>query len=343
MMNCDPKSAIMYTTKKWFTVVFLLCAAVGAHAQQSVQFSQYIFNGLTVNPAYAGYKDVMNLNATYRQQWTGFQGAPTSGTVSFDGPLRKQNSNVGLGIQAQMDNLGPQKALSLYGSYAYRIRLDEEDTRRLSLGIGIGVTQYSLDGNALEYLDTGDRIIPDNGARETSPDARVGIYYYTPSFYAGLSVLDLFSKFTSSGYKWRGYTYQSIQRKQSIYLTAGYMLPINEEISLKPSVMAISNFTDPSTIDGSLMLYIDNLLWVGGSYRVNMPVFYKQPSTAMAIDKSNSASGIIEYYIMQKYRIGYSYDIPLNKLAGVQGGTHEISIGILFNSKQYTTSNPRYF
>jgi type IX secretion system PorP/SprF family membrane protein len=345
MMNCDPKSAIMYTTKKWFTVVFLLCMAAGAHAQQSVQFSQYIFNGLTVNPAYAGYKDVLNLNADYRQQWSGIQGAPTTGTVSLDGPLKRANgnTNVGLGIQAQMDNLGPQKGISIYGSYAYRIRLDEDDTRRLSIGLGIGVTQYSLDGNTLEYLDTGDRTIPDNGAKETSPDARVGVYYYTPSFYAGLSVMDLFSQYTSSGYKWRGYTYQSIRRKQSLYLTAGYMIPVNEEISVKPSIMMINDFNGPSSVDASAMVYIQNLLWVGGSYRLNVPIFYKQATTAIPVDKSNSASAIIEYYVMKKYRIGYSYDIALNKLAGMQGGTHEISIGILFNSKQYTTSNPRYF
>jgi type IX secretion system PorP/SprF family membrane protein len=167
MMNCDPKSATnMYTKKKWLTVALLLCLTAGAHAQQSVQFSQYIFNGISVNPAYAGYKDVLNLNAMYRQQWSGFPGAPTTGGVSLDGPLKRPNreTNVGLGVQAMMDNLGPQKAISLYGSYSYRIRLDEEDTRRFCLGIGIGATQYSLNGSDLEYIDQGDRIIPDGSA-----------------------------------------------------------------------------------------------------------------------------------------------------------------------------------
>ena len=346
MMNCDSKSATMYTRKNWFTVVLLLCLGAGAKAQQSVQFSQYIFNGLSVNPAYAGYKDVMYLNVAYRDQWTGFEGAPKTGSVSLDGPLKRPNrdANVGLGIQATMDKLGPQSAISLYGSYSYRIRLDEEDTRRLCIGVGVGATQYSLNGTDLEYLDTGDRIIPDGTAKSTTPDARVGVYYYAPNFYAGLSVLDLFSKYTSSGYKWRNYTYESIKRKQHVYLTAGYMFSLSDEVSLKPSFMAKSDFAGPAAVDLTMMLYIDNLLWIGGSYRTSVGVFNKKSTTITeSLDQANAASAILEYYITSRYRIGYSYDMSMTKMSGIQSGTHEISIGILFNSKQYSTSNPRYF
>jgi type IX secretion system PorP/SprF family membrane protein len=345
-MNCDPKSAIMYTTKKWFTVVLLLCLAAGSRAQQSVQFSQYIFNGLAINPAYAGYKDVLHLNASYRQQWTGFEGAPRTGSISLDGPLNRGNrdANVGLGIQAMMDNLGPQSAISLYASYAYRIRLDEEDTRRLCFGLGVGATQYGMNGKDLVYETNGDRIIPDGSAKATTPDARVGIYYYTPSVYIGVSVLDLLSKYTSSGYKWRGYTYESIRRKQHLYVTAGYMFNVNDDISLKPSVLFKSDFSGPAGLDATLMMHIDELLWVGGSYRTNLSVLNKKSVVNnTALDKANAVSGILEYYISPKYRIGYSYDYSMNKLAGIQTGSHELSIGILFNSKLFSTSNPRYF
>ncbi|ACU59674.1 PorP/SprF family type IX secretion system membrane protein [Chitinophaga pinensis] len=336
----------MYTTKKWFTVVLLLCLAAGSRAQQSVQFSQYIFNGLAINPAYAGYKDVLHLNASYRQQWTGLEGAPRTGSISLDGPLNRGNkdANVGLGIQAMMDNLGPQSAISLYASYAYRIRLDEEDTRRLCFGLGVGATQYGMDGKDLIYETNGDRIIPDGSAKATTPDARVGIYYYTPSVYIGVSVLDLLSKYTSSGYKWRGYTYESIRRKQHLYVTAGYMFNVNDEISLKPSVLFKSDFSGPAGLDATLMMHIDELLWVGGSYRTNLSVLNKKSIVNnTALDKANAISGILEYYISPKYRIGYSYDYSMNKLAGIQTGSHELSIGILFNSKLFSTSNPRYF
>lgn len=345
-MNCDPKSAIMYTTKKWFTVVFLLCMAAGSRAQQSVQFSQYIFNGLAINPAYAGYKDVLHLNASYRQQWTGFEGAPRTGSISLDGPLNRgnQDANVGLGVQAMMDNLGPQSAISLYASYAYRIRLDEEDTRRISIGVGVGATQYGMNGKDLVYFENGDRIIPDGSAKATTPDARVGIYYYTPSMYIGISALDLFSKFSSSGYKWRGYTYESIRRRQHLYVTAGYMFSVNESISLKPSVLFKSDFAGPAGLDATMMMHIEELLWVGASYRTNLSVFNKKSVVNnTALDKANAVSAILEYYISPKYRVGYSYDHNMNKLSGIQSGSHEISIGVLFNSKLFSTSNPRYF
>ena len=347
MMNCDHKSATMYTTKNWFTVVLLLCLAAGARAQQSVQFSQYIFNGLSVNPAYAGYKDVLHLNAAYRMQWTGIEGAPRTGSVSLDGPLKRPNkdANVGLGVQAMMDNLGPQSAISIYASYAYRIRLDEEDTRRLCLGIGVGATQYGLNGKDFIYLDNGDRIIPDGSAKATAPDARVGIYYYSPSLYIGVSVLDLFSKYSSTGYKWRGYTYESIRRKQHVYLTAGYMFAVNDQISIKPSFMLKDDFAGPTAIDATLMMHIDQLLWIGGSYRTSMQLWNKKKTaeTTVTLDKANAASAILQYYISPKYRIGYSYDYMMNKMSGIQSGSHEISIGILFNSKLFSTSNPRYF
>jgi type IX secretion system PorP/SprF family membrane protein len=346
MMNCDPKSATMYTTKKWFTVVLLLCLAAGSRAQQSVQFSQYIFNGLAINPAYAGYKDALHLNVAYRQQWTGIEGAPRTASVSLDGPIKRPNkeANVGLGVQAMMDNMGPQSAVSLFASYAYRIRLDEEDTRRLCLGISAGATQYGIDNKDLVYLDAGDRIIPDAAAKATTPDARVGIYYYSPSLYIGLSVLDLFAKYTSSGYKWRGYTYENIRRKQHVYLTAGYMLRMTDNISIKPSFLFKTDFAGPAGLDVNMMVHIDELLWIGGSYRTNVPVFNKKSTVnAVSLDKGNAASAILEYYISPKYRVGYSYDYSMNKMAGIQGGSHEISIGILFNSKLFSTSNPRYF
>jgi hypothetical protein len=93
-----------------------------------------------------------------------------------------------------------------------------------------------------------------------------------------------------------------------------------------------------------LMMHIDELLWIGGSYRTNLSVFNKKSLVSnTSLDKANSASAILEYYISAKYRVGYSYDYSMNKLAGMQGGSHELSIGILFNSKLFSTSNPRYF
>jgi len=321
-------------------VIFLLFMMVGqAQAQQTVQFSQYVFNGLSVNPAYAGYKEQMYVSATYRHQWTGIPGAPRTGGISVDGPTRE--NRVGLGLQLMADFMGPQQAFSLYGSYAYRIPLDVEGTKRLCLGLGVGVTQYSLDGKALIPRESDDPTVPTGKVNTLAPDARFGIYYYTSSFYMGVSVMDLFSLYTEKGYFWKGYNFGTIRKTQHVYLTTGCMLYLSDHLRLKPSLLVKEDFKGPTGIDINTFLQIDNLIWIGGSYRMNPRLWKNQLPDDLQI--SNAASAMIEYYASEKLRIGYSYDLNINKLAGYQGGSHEISVGLSFPSKKTQVINPRYF
>lgn len=339
---CLTKRTVMCLRKGLYTGL-LIIAGLRAGAQQNVQFSQYVFNGLSVNPAYAGYKDAWYLNTIYRKQWTGFPGAPVTGGVSYDGPFRPlgTGAGIGLGVQLMADMVGPQKSYSLYGSYAYRIPLDAEQTRRLSFGLAVGVTQYHLEGNTLAYFDGDDPVFPGGSVNAYTPDARFGVYYSSPSFYAGLSMMDLFSRYTSTKYAWKGYNYQNIRKSQHIYLTTGVMLPLSEHLQLKPSLMIKDDFKGPTNLDVNAMLLIDRVLWIGGSFRTAVPVWKKQLPNGL--ESLNAASAIVEYYIGGKWRIGYAYDLNINELAGTQGGSHEISIGILFPQKKFSTSSPRYF
>jgi type IX secretion system PorP/SprF family membrane protein len=325
-------------TLKYVSILLLLLAGQ-AQAQQTVQFSQYVFNGLSVNPAYAGYKEQLYINTTYRHQWTGIPGAPRTGGISIDGPTRE--NRVGLGLQAMVDFMGPQQAFSLYGSYAYRIPLDEDGTRRLCLGLGIGVTQYSLDGKALIAREADDPTVPTGKVNTLAPDARFGIYYYTPSFYLGVAVMDLFSAYTENGYFWKGYNFGTIRKTQHVYLTTGGMFYLSDHLRLKPSLLIKEDFKGPTGVDLNTFLQIDNLLWIGGSYRLNPRLWKnKLPDN---LEVSNSASAIVEYFVSEKLRIGYSYDLNINKLAGYQGGSHEISVGVSFPTKKSQVTNPRYF
>ncbi|SFE16245.1 type IX secretion system membrane protein, PorP/SprF family [Chitinophaga sp. CF118] len=321
-------------------ILLLLITAGQVKAQQTVQFSQYVFNGLSVNPAYAGYKEHLYINMAYRHQWTGIPGAPRTGGISIDGP-RGAGNKVGLGLQAMVDFMGPQQAFSLYGSYAYRIPLDQDGTKRFALGIGIGVTQYSLDGSALIARESGDPTVPTGKVNTLAPDARFGIYYSTPAFYMGISVMDLFSLYTENGYFWKGYNFKTIRKSQHIYLTTGCMLYLSEHLRLKPSLMIKEDFKGPTGVDINAFLQIDHLLWIGGSFRMNPKLWKKELPDQLQI--TNAASAMVEYYVSEKLRIGYSYDLNINKLAGYQGGSHEISVGISFPSKKSTVINPRYF
>ena len=336
------KLPIMRVRIKYGLAFLLLLVTLRTAAQQQVQFSQYAFNGLAVNPAYAGYKDAWYFNSIYRHQWTGFAGAPRTGGVSIDGPLqaRRSSTGPGLGLQLMADIQGPQQAFSLYGSYSYRIALDEENTRRLCFGLGVGVTQYRLDGAALQYLDSEDPVFPGGGVNTISPDAQFGIYYHTPSFFLSLSVLNLLSSYTGTRYSWKGYDYSNIRKTQHLYLATGCMLPLSDHVQLKPSIMIKDDFKGPSNIDLNAMLLIERVFWIGGSYRTSVPIWKNLENH---LETANAASAMVEYYISEKFRMGYAYDLNINKLAGTQGGSHEISIGLLFLSKKYSTASPRYF
>ncbi|GAA0549364.1 PorP/SprF family type IX secretion system membrane protein [Chitinophaga japonensis] len=306
--------------------LLLLGLRMSGAAQQNIQFSQYIFNELSVNPAYAGNKEDWYVNAVYRQQWAGFPGAPRTGSFSVDGLFRGDDNDrrVGIGLQASMDALGPQGAFSLYGSYAYRIPMDYDGTSRLCLGIGLGVTQYRIDGATFEYADENDPAIPVAAAASIAPDARFGLYYYSSGFYLGLSVMDLLSSYSNMSYSWKGYKFETIKKTQHVYLSGGTIFAFSENFKMKPSLMVKTDLKGPISIDFNSFLIVAEKFWVGGSYRT-----------------TNNAS-IMAVFNGPTFRLGYAYDMNMSNLAGA-GPSHEISLGILFPSGRNDDADPRYF
>ena len=179
--------------RNYILLVFLVLFTVKAVAQQTVQFSQYVFNGLAVNPAYAGYKEDWTVNLSSRTQWVGLPGAPQTGVTSFDGTTGN-NNNVGLGLIATFDRLGPETISSIYANYAYRLQLDELDTKRLCFGLAFGAEQYSLNGSEFNPIDAGDTGVPAGLVSKFTPDFRFGVYYYSPNVYIGASVFNLLAQ-----------------------------------------------------------------------------------------------------------------------------------------------------
>jgi len=203
--------------------VALLGLSSLSFAQQNIQFTQYIFNSMSVNPAYAGYKEEWFLQTALRSQWVNLDGAPKTGSLSIDGVLDSENKKHGLGLQVTADKLGAQSANAIYGNYAFRIQLDEDDTQRLSLGIAAGVTAYGLDGNMLHTIDPNDPRKPAGKMTNYVPDIRLGAYYYSDKWYAGVSAMDLLSGTdrSSSIFKWDNTTTDNIRRKPHLYVIGG--------------------------------------------------------------------------------------------------------------------------
>ncbi|WP_448699097.1 type IX secretion system membrane protein PorP/SprF [Mucilaginibacter sp. AW1-3] len=320
---------------RYILLTFLAFGFARSYAQQTVQFSQYIFNGLAVNPAYAGYKEDWTLSLSSRLQWTGIEGAPKTSTVSADGLTR--NSNIGLGFIATSDLLGPQNTSSLYANYAYRLRLDENDTKRISFGIAAGLVQYSLDGSKFTATDIGDGNVPSGSESKLTPDFRLGIYYYTPDYYVGASVLNVLSGTTS-------FTDNPavIRETRHVYLTAGALLPLTDNLDLKPSVMFKEDFKSPTNLDLNAFILLNKIIWLGASYRTGVTIWNKS-NLQNGLDKSDAIAAIFELKVNDVFRFGYSYDFTTSQLAGYQSGTHEISVSITFKSKKPRILSPRYF
>lgn len=318
-----------------------------ATAQQDIQFSQYVFNGLTLNPAYAGYKGQPYLNATFRDQWAGLPGAPKTGVVSLDGVTNQENDRMGLGVQLMYDQLGPQKNYSLTGNYAYRVPLndDPDDPHRLCFGIAGIASQYSLNGSVLTYTDPNDPTIPQVQVRtKIVPDATFGAFYYTNHFYAGASLHNLFSLNTNrTVYYANGSEYADILEAAHLYVTVGGLIELSDEVKMKPSVLLKEDFEGPTNADFNVLFLLDNLVWVGGSYRSAIKL-WRQNNLQQDLESTDAGSLMVEFFATPDLRIGYSYDFTTSGLSNYQTGSHELSVGFMFNKRkpnQY--DSPRYF
>lgn len=328
------------------TLVLVLVAGLSlskSFAQQNIQFTQYIFNSLSVNPAYAGYKEEWFAQLALRDQWTGLQGAPKTGQLSIDGIIDPHRNNMGVGLQITADKLGAQGATSVYGNYAYRLRLDEMDTRRLSIGVGFGFSQYSLDGAKLQSVNPDDPALPYGKESETVPDLRVGVYYSSPTFYAGVSVMDLFSHGLKESFFKQENNPFTIERKRHFYFIAGTVVDLDHDLKLRPSILIKEDFKGPTSIDLNAMFIFADQFWIGGGYRTGLQVLNREYNVDKNLSKKNSFSAVAQFYVNQNLRIGYSYDYIVSQLSSLQNGTHEITLGITFPRKGQRILTPRYF
>ncbi|MET4081385.1 type IX secretion system PorP/SprF family membrane protein [Pedobacter sp. UYP30] len=303
-------------------------------AQQDAQFSQYMFNGIYINPAYAGYKEQLNLHAFYRNQWTGIKGSPTTLSVAIDAIANE--GNVGLALQVSSDRIGAQKNQSIYANYAYRIPMNADGSARLAFGLGVGAVQLGIDGALLNPNDP-EPTQPTGFQSNIVPDARAGIYYSDNRFYAGFSADNIVSQYVDID------RYAFIpQPKIHYYLTAGMLLPLSTDVLLKPSFLLKDNRGGPTDLDLNAFFILGEKLWLGGSYRTGVKL-YNKDYLQKDLSKLNSAVAAIQVFPTTALRIGYAYDFSLGSLQGYSGGTHEISVTYMFKRKDVKVVSPRYF
>ena len=322
--------------KHYLTLSFLLMLLKPALSQQDPQYSQYMFNTLVINPAYAGYRETANISLLHRDQWSGFAGAPKTQSVVADAAFGA-DKKVGLGLSVVSDKAGLQRQTSAHANYAYRIPVGAD--ARLALGVSIGVGQFSLNSGDAQIQDDSD---PNFGDKQTYfvPDARFGVHYSTSKFYAGLSATDLISK--SIDYQQVGKNTIARQGRH-YFLTAGGLFNLNSNFKLKPSFLIREDTKGPTNLDLNSFILIKESVWIGGSYRTGINL-WKKTGWDNSTFSQNSVVGLVEAFVLKNMRVGYSYDYSLSELVDHSNGTHEISLGFILNANKKTVAlSPRYF
>lgn len=306
--------------RKIYLLVGLLVISVVAFSQQSPLMSHYMFNGLLLNPAYAGSKEYVSTTMMYRKQWAGIEGAPVTYSGTIHGLLKKKR--LGLGLLLQQDKIGVTKQTDIYGMLAYHLPLGNG---KLSVGMQAGVSNFSSEVVKLTYWDPGDKVFDFNTYSSLLPNAGLGAYYYQDLFYAGVSAPFLLSYDPNDASSIDAGTLVHKQVRK-YYATAGGVIETESELKFKPSVLLRYEEGAKLQYDVNLNLLINEIFWIGTSYRSKEAVVF-----------------LFEYQVSRKFRLGYSYDYTIGELGNYNSGSHEVMLGYDFGFPVTKMKSPRYF
>jgi len=312
--------------KIYLAALLALGGLVDASAQQDPHYTQYMYNMNVINPAYAGSKENLSFGLLYRKQWVDIEDSPSTGTFSGHSPVGK---NVGLGLSAITDQIGPVKETNVYADFSYTLRLGGQ--HRIALGLKAGATFHKVG----LFSDIGDANVPDAGdpafqqnVSNTYFNIGSGIFYYTDKYYVAFSVPNMLK---SKHLDYQPATPGSPRAKfgsevSHYFLTAGYVFQITDNFKLKPSFMVKSAFGVDPSVDGSLNALFFDKFEIGATYRLD-----------------DSFGAMVNYAITPNLRIGYAYDHIISDLKVTTSSSHEIMLLFDVNFPKKVSRSPRYF
>lgn len=297
-------------------LVLFFCYSAG-FAQQDAQFSQYMYNTITINPAYAGSRGVISIFGLYRTQWVGLDGAPETSSFSVNTPI---NTNVGLGVSLINDKIGPTNENNLSADFSYSI--STSGTAKLSFGIKGSANLFSLDPSKLKPEDQGDPQFQDF-KNKFLPNVGAGIYWHTNKAYLGLSIPNFIqtNRYDDND--------NAIYKDQiNYYFIAGYVFNLDhyEMVKFKPALLTKMVDGSPLQIDFSANFMFNEKFVIGAAYRW-----------------SASVSALAGFQITDGIYIGYAYDKETTRLANYNSGSHEIFLRFEFLKKYSAITSPRFF
>ncbi len=294
---------------------FIIIGCSTLMAQQAPQFTNFMFNKLVYNPAYAGSHEVLTLNAIYRNQWLGIDGAPETANFNMHMPFLKDRCGAGLSIIS--DRVGMVNTTNINLSYSYRMKVSERST----LGIGLmgRLEQSSIDWTMTDELQQGDQMIGTGQSMDIQPNFGAGVFLSSDKYYVGLSVPQLLKN--------NLYTDMNIaENVQNYYLMGGVVLDLNKDVKIKPAAMFTYNPSAPFEADFNLNFIFMDAFWIGGSYRMG-----------------DSFDGIIAYQFTKQLRGGMAVDFTTSELADYTSGSFEVMLQYSFVYEKNGVTNLRFF
>ena len=303
---------------KIISIALMLINGLTAHAQQLAQFSQYTFNTIAINPAYAGARDVLAINLLNRNQWVGINGAPETQTLAISSSI--PNSKFGAGLSVINDKLGYEKSTFIYADIAFTINLNKYRTRMLSFGLKAGLSKYDLDQDILNDQNNQNDILINNFESKWTPNFGVGAYFRSDHLFLGIGIPKLFDLTKSLNREVKSYN------EINIYFNGGYLIPLNS-FKIRPSFIIKYLNGSPLSIDlNTYFLLQDDKLWIGAGYRIG------------------DAVGIqARYQIIKNLHLGYAYDFTTTDLNKYNQGSHEIILSYEFKFRNRKCKCPDLF
>jgi type IX secretion system PorP/SprF family membrane protein len=284
-------------------------------------YSQYLQNGLVINPAYAGTRGALSGFMSYRVQWLGTSGSPLLQSLSIHSPMK--NEKVALGLMAEFMKYGATKSTSIYGSYAYHIRLKKG---KISFGLKAGVDLSNTDYTGLLLNDPDDPVFKSNDQSLVLPNVGTGVYYQSDRLFAGLSIPSFLNyRRTGSG---STVPYHSFSQYEFL-ISAGGLVSISPILKFKPSLLidySLQNTRKLTQFDINGNFIIADMIWAGGSYRISEQV----------------AVAILQVQLNHQLMFGFSYDYPFGRMNSYSKGSTEFILRYEFRYK-VSAANPRYF
>lgn len=300
----------------YILIAMLFTGLFTSQAQQLPQFTQYMYNTISINPAYAGSRDALSLTALHRSQWAGIEGAPKTQTFSIHSPL--QNEKIGLGLSVINDKTGYENYTYLYGDFSYTINVSEEVT--LAFGVKGGFSYYDLDENLFEEPSVLEDPFFNEQFNKWTPNVGAGLYLSSQNWYLGLSAPKLINNDNNE------FSDYVALEQVHYYLTGGYVFDLSDSWKLRPTALAKATSGAPLSFDISSTFIFDEKLYLGATYRVD-----------------DAIGAFIDFQIFEPLRVGYAYEYTTSDLRPYTSGSHEILLiyELRFNNTKYRS--PRFF